>query len=1489
MTAVLLAAVLAIQLPQVQTYLSGKIIGSIENRLDGEIQFDKIHVKPFNALVIKNISITDRNPSIEGVDTLFKAGYVIATFSMKGLFRKEGLHIGRAYVSDAEMCLVVEKDRVNLTRIFRIPLPDKTRPRKQDPVFDIRRASIYDMTFRLKNAKKGDSGQRHGTGIDWEDMEVRDIVIEARKINLTGQVMKGTLDFMSFTEKSGYVCNSLSGRATVGNGRSLIEEMKLSDPWSELYMPMFSMRYDDPHDFSDFISEIRLDGVIEGSRIDMKTLSFFAPALENTDLKTELSGNISGHVDDLRFKDMHICTPDSLEMVFDGSIAGLPAIGKNAVTLDIKELKTTTAGLGAVITAFSPEAGKGIGKIAEGVGMTLAGKVSGRLDDLSVDMTVSADSGSVRADVAIKNLISEKESISIAGDILARDFDIGKIIGTPLIRQCSMKTDFRADLGNKGEGPELAIGSLFVSRLNANGYDYSNIAAAGKMEKNAFDGRIVCNDPNLNFIFQGVFSLSPRTRNSVYRFFANLGYADLNALNIDKRGISKISLQASANFNRRQSGDMLGSMEISDMVLENAAGKYEIGDIGVNSYFGDELYRMKLRSSFADASYAGSEQITRFFQDLRDITLKRELPAMFRDTLQATGNGRYRIAFRCKNSMDLLAFVAPGLYISDSTSLDITVDSLGIFKADLRSPRIAFNENYIKDMEFKMDNINGSLSGGITGKTINAASISLENNSFRIFARDNFIGFGYTYENPGELVNRGEIFITADINREPGGSAGYHVEMLPSRVLLNSREWNINHSAFDIRGKDLDIEKIEFTSGDQAIRLSGGYSRTKQDTLRLRLERFDISIMNPLLKNRFGIEGAATGEVGVISPKQDHGLLFGFLVDSTRIAGSDVGTLRLSSVWNDPAKRFDAMVTNELDGQRTFGISGSYTPSKKRISASADLSGMDISYASPFLKSIFSEISGHLSGKIRLEGSPGDMSIWSEEARIDDSEVRIAFTNVPYRVRGDFHIDDSGVHFDDISLNDRAGNSGRVSGGITYDRLKDMRMDTRINITGMECLNIGEDDGNAFYGRLSASGNLAITGPMNALKMDITARTSGSGQLHIPIPSSATAVSGNLLTFKQEEKEEYVDPYELMIKKIKTDKQSSGDFGLNLDVEVTPEVEAFIEIDKATGNVLRGRGAGNIGLELHGGEFNILGDYTLTSGNYRFVAQGLAFRDFTIRDGSSIKFNGDIMESDLDINATYRTKASLATLIADTSSVSTRRIVDCGIHISDKIKNPRLAFSIDIPDIDPTIKSMVESALSTEDKVQKQFLSLIVFNSFLPDDQSGIVNNSVLYSTVTGLMYNQLNNIFQKLDIPLDMSLNYQPNERGQDIFDVAISTQLFNNRVVVNGNLGNQQYTSGNSGSDVVGDLDIEIKLDRPGLFRLNIFSHSADQYTNYLDDSQRNGVGLAYQQEFNTFREFLENLFTGKKKRKEQAAGAVPGEAVQDKKTIIIRPDDE
>ncbi|NCC45926.1 MAG: hypothetical protein EOM16_02675, partial [Bacteroidia bacterium] len=218
---------------------------------------------------------------------------------------------------------------------------------------------------------------------------------------------------------------------------------------------------------------------------------------------------------------------------------------------------------------------------------------------------------------------------------------------------------------------------------------------------------------------------------------------------------------------------------------------------------------------------------------------------------------------------------------------------------------------------------------------------------------------------------------------------------------------------------------------------------------------------------------------------------------------------------------------------------------------------------------------------------------------------------------------------------------------------------------------------------------------------------------------------------------------------------------------------------------------------------------------------------------------------------------------ADTSSVSTRRTVDCQINMTGQLMNPRLGFNIDIPDIDPITKARVNAALNSEDKVVKQVMSLLVSGSFIPDVQSSIVNNStLLYSNATEVLSNQINKIFNQLDIPLDLSFNYQPGQNGRDLFDAAVSAQLFNNRVIVNGNIGSAKYMDRTG--DVVGDLDVEIKLDDKGRFRAKAFSHSADQYSNYLDNSQRNGVGLVYQEEFSTFRELINSLFFKRKKRK-------------------------
>ena len=214
--------------------------------------------------------------------------------------------------------------------------------------------------------------------------------------------------------------------------------------------------------------------------------------------------------------------------------------------------------------------------------------------------------------------------------------------------------------------------------------------------------------------------------------------------------------------------------------------------------------------------------------------------------------------------------------------------------------------------------------------------------------------------------------------------------------------------------------------------------------------------------------------------------------------------------------------------------------------------------------------------------------------------------------------------------------------------------------------------------------------------------------------------------------------------------------------------------------------------------------------------------------------------------------------------------MDCLLDITGKLRNPQIQFDIDIPELDPGTEGLVNSALNTEDKVMKQFLYLLIANSFLPNEESGVITtggSNMLYSNMSGIMAGQLNSIFEALNIPLDLGLNYQQNASGQNLFDVALSTQLFNNRVVVNGNIGNRRLY-GTTTDEVAGDLDIDIKLDKPGTFRLNLFSHSADQYTSFLDNSQRNGIGIAYQREFNSLGQFFREFFTPRREREAQEA---------------------
>ena len=1474
---VVLAIALAIQTPAVQTRVADKAVKVLAEKLEGEISFEKIHFKPFTTLVLKNVVITDRNPfrdptdsTAACVDTFFRAHYIIARMSLKSLTSHEGIHIDKATISDAEMNLVLEDDPGeeggqldNLSRIFRLKKPEKKSTSDKE-IFHIRKVDIDGFTFRMKNLSS-DKTPYYG-GINWNDLDIFGIDLDARELQFKGGVMSGTVDALSFSEKSGYRCHDITGSARVGNGKTIVRDLKLKDPWSDISLPLYMMSYSGIEAFQDYIALVKMDARLEKSAVNFRTLEYFAPQLKGNSLILDVeSGEFSGTVDDFSVMDMKVASrAGGFAGTITGRMTGIPEIEDTRIDANVRNFTLTSAGLSDFVTQWMQGGRLDLSDIAPGTSFSINAHAEGLLNDMKIKTKIFSSVGEAAGDVRLENAITPQRQIGISGNVVTDDLDIGKIIGKDIIGRASLTAAVKAKLAS-GDAPlSASIDSLNISRLHIHGYDYSSISGSGDLSKDAFDGRIACNDPNLNFMFHGRLGLSPRTRNTIYKFYAIVGHADLNAMNIDTRGRSEISLRTSADFRRTGAGDIFGDISLDNIILENDEGRFDIGEIKLTSMSKNDTYRMWLKSGFANGSYIGTAPVTEFIADLGNITLRRELPSLFEDAGYEWKGNRYNIDFNFGNMQDVLDFVYPGLYIADNTTVSTRINDKGRLSGAVRSQRIAFKSQYMKDLTLDFNNNDGSFSGELNTEEIEIATMRMSDNRLRILADDDHIGLGYTYDNQSELENRGEFYVHGDLSRIHNGIA-MDVNILPSMLYLNSREWKIQPSQMKVDSDGVDVTSMEFLSDEQRVSIHGKVSKTKTDTLSLELNRFDISIINPLLGTDFGIKGAATGQVRLTSPLSSKGLLADMICDSTYLAGKPLGVVDLKSRWNEDFDRFDISVKNDLAGRSSLNAVGKFTPKTKSLEAEAGLDRLHVGYAKPFLEEIFSDLDGYISGELHVDGPLNSLTITSNDTRLEEGMLQVAYTNVPYFADGPFHIDETGVYFDDIKVRDRFTGTGTVSGSIQWDNFKDISFDTRIKVNEIEGINLTEKQSETFYGNIFGTGNVSITGPVSSLEMTVDAVTAKTGELHIPIAATATSGSSNLLKFTEIQEESFVDPYEIMRSRIEKKETEASDFLVNLHINALPDVTAFVEIDKATGHVLSGNGNGTIDLVAGEDIFTINGDYTLTGGNYRFVALGLVNRDFTIQDGSSVTFNGDIFESTLDIDALYKTKASLSTLIADTTSVGNRRTVECGIRITDKLANPRLSFSIEIPELDPTIKSRVESALSTEDKVQKQFLSILLSNSFLPDEQSGIFNNSsMLYSNVTEVMAGQLNNILQKLDIPIDLGLNYQPNEKGNDVFDVAVSTQMFNNRVSVNGSVGNKQYNSGGQ-TDVVGDLDIEIKLDRSGSFRLNLFSHSADSYTNYLDNSQRNGVGLTYQTEFNSFRQFLKNLFSGKRKRQE------------------------
>ncbi len=1480
-----LAVIVAVQIPSMQTFVSKKVTQALSDNIEGNISVGKVYILPLHTAIITDLSITEP----EG-DTILAVRKLSANIEGKTLFSSEELKVNRIILDGGVAHMrYVTPDETNISRLLaQFASSEKTESSLPWKNISVGKVKVNGIDFTLDNpfVEQPKCDIKAGS-VDFNNLDVQKLHLSASDLFYTKEGDAGCrIADLSFTERnSGYNLRTFKASISAGNDGISVKNLKFDDGFSKLTADC-ELTTESLKDLSSFAKEVPFSLNIKSSAINAATLKAFLPNANIPNLKLKVAGEIYGMVDDLVVDGLYVESESGITVLdLDAKVNGLPDIDNARVDLHLNDCHTTTADISQIIKSVNEKFKEStVSKYLPGETITINGTVNGLLSDLIAVLDVdTGEYGRIDTDIECKGLTDNIPRLG--GKVSGQSIAIGKFLNDTLFTDITFSSAVAMELGKK---PAVLIDNLNIESFGFKGYNYSGITACGALESNRLCAILESQDPNIQ-MNADISAILDDNAVNYYKANVKLGHADLHSLKFDSRDTSIVNGEIIAEIEQTEDNVILGQAKLKDIRILLADGRHDLGNINAKAYFDrEEQYNIEVTSSLADASYRGSSSIKELASDAR-VLLSRELGNILeidRSTLkESEGSNGCTFALKTGNIKPLAAFIMPDLTISEGTTVNAALNGSKSIDIEAKSSLISLGDNHIKNLRLVAADDSGPIRAKIHADIIQRGDIILKNNNITTDIENNTIDIGYRFDN-GETENWDGSFNAALLFPEKveGGDL-FIADIAKSYINVEGSKWQFIPSTVRYRNKHIGIEDFRAYCGNQFITANGVVSDSKLDTLNVKINQVDISVINELTKTPVDIQGIFTGKASAFGLlAKDRGMLLDLNGDGLAANQEPLGSIHLLCKWDEAKERFNMLIDNRLNDRKPINAIGYFKPSDKTINVQASLDELAVSWLDPLLTGIVSDMGGSLSGEIKVNGPLNKLSISGSDTRFNNLACKVDFTQVPYIINGPFNITDRGVTFENDTITDLLGNTGRVNGGVSYNNFKNINLGVKFRLMDMLALNTTEADAdNGFYGRAFGTGSVSITGPLDNIMLGINVRT-GEGAVHIPLNSSGSEKT-SILTFADIEQPIFDEYDSLLVKKaLKADEKSKSSLGVNVKLNVTQLTEIGLDINRSLGDMLKARGTGNVEINVGRDLFDIKGGYNIDEGSYKFALMGITSKDFIINPGGTINFTGDIMQSDLNMTATYRTKASMGPLIADTTSVSTRRTVNCGIDISGKLSNPQLGFNIDIPDLDPATKGRVEAALSSEDKRLKQFLALLVSGSFVPDEQSGIVNNTtVLYSNASEIMANQVNNIFRQLEIPLDLGFNYQPGTGGVDIFDVAISTQLFNNRVTINGNIGNQDYLSSSSNSEVVGNVDMEVKINKSGRLRINLFSHAADRYSNYLDQTQRNGAGIVFQEEFDTFRELWMKIF---RRRYSATPGTIPVTMPRESGYRVIRP---
>jgi hypothetical protein len=1448
-------ALILLRTHTVQTYLAHRAADILSKELNTEVVIGGFRLNWFLEAIITDIKIVDHHKQV-----LLSADKIRADVKSIDL-QKRKLHLKEISLTRADVNLLYYQSdsSLNLQFIldyFASPVVDTTYSEPWE--IECNNVKLLDSHFAFRDERYASPGK----GIDFSDMDFSGLNLEIRNILIINDSIFGDIKQLTVKEKSGLHLNDFTTKAMFCPRGLTADNLHITTEKSRVSMDL-KFEYPDLAAFEYFLDSVNITARVEPSQLDMRDIVYFAPDIDGMAEVFDFSGRIRGTVSSFTAKDFQFKYGNFTEFKGNITMNGLPYIEETFVNLKTDEFYTNVSDIqsftlpytDSINTIALPEVLLKLGNLS------VNGRFTGFYNDFVSKATFITDVGQVTTDILLTNN-TETNNHEYNGKILVEGFEAGKMLNVPQLGTLNLYATIQGKNFSLGKADLTAKGEITDLIYEGNTFGLINID--GEFKRKRFTGGLYINDELVSINFLGSADFSSEL--PAFDFQADIEHANLAKLNLlTADSITLLSTSTDFKFQGNTLDNLIGMLRFSNTSFTQGLKTLKMKDLTVQTALqADGGKRMQVSSDFVDAVFSG--QYT--FDDMADylrMVLTEYLPSITKGEILPgrLNRGSFDYTIQLHHTDSLTAMFLPWLKVNTNTVVSGTFNpALSQVNINGKSPMIVLNGLVLHNWSIIGSSLNKSLNVLMTCDEINMSekikkdtSIKeIEQFRFQAIAYDDSVKFGVSWDDFNTSDHyKGDITGAVSFKQNPRLA----IRIDDAEIVINDTVWeSLPENLVILEDSYLEARNFGFRNKDRHIILNGVVSDDPLSQLILDVKDFNIS-QTDVLTQEIGIDldGYLNGKVNVSELFSIPHISADIYISKFGFNHESLGDAILKSYWDNENQLLDIDMRTVYVGNAgthyPIKAVGSIYPEKEHnnFDLKIDVDNLKVRTIEPFLEGIFSRIRGYASGAITLTGDFSD-PVLKGKVKLMRTEMLVDYLRTSYSFTGDFNFDKDRMFFKDIQLTDSTFGKGLVSGTISHKAFSDWALDIDLKADNLSVLNTVYSPVEAYYGKAKATGTMTLKGPIDFLVMRANVKSEKGTGVIIPITFSRSLSENDFIQYRRVISDG--DDGDI------TTPEESSVLSLELGMDVTRNADIGIILPYQMGTIdVHGDGLINMGIDSRG-EYSMFGNYVMDNGDFLFNFQNLLKKNFEIQKGGSITFNGSPYEADISLQAVYKVKTSLAGMPNIPEEYKSTRVnVDCMINLSGNLYNPDIKFSIAMPDATEDMKRRIFTSIDTSNALEmnQQMISLLVLNTF--SSSSGISSSGAsLGISSYELISAQLSRMLSQISKDFDIGVNYRPGDQlSPQELELALSTQLFDNRVTINGAVGMNTYNNASQTTQLIGDVLVEVKITEDGRFRVKAFNRTNTNldvlFSGYSPYTQ--GVGVVYRREFNNLRDIF------------------------------------